>query len=82
MTFKNQKQFSHLFANLRAKTTVFVVILAIHANTMFFCSELATTRPTKELKAFFAFAECLLTSATLGVVQVRKSFMVMCGSPK
>ena len=31
----------------------------------FFCRELANTRPTKELKAFFAFAESLPTSATL-----------------
>ena len=32
---------------------------------MFFCRELANARPTKELKAFFAFAESLPTSATL-----------------
>ena len=30
-----------------------------------FCRELANTRPTKELKAFFALAESLPTSATL-----------------
>ena len=46
------------------------------------CCELPTTLPTKELKAFFAFAESLATSATLGVIQARTSFLVMCGSPK
>ena len=30
-----------------------------------FCRELANTRPTKELKAFFALSESLPTSATL-----------------
>ena len=30
-----------------------------------FCCKLANTHPTKELKAFFAFAESLPTSATL-----------------
>ena len=37
----------------------------IREKTTFFCRELANTRPTKELKAFFAFAESLPTSATL-----------------
>ena len=34
---------------------------------MFFCRELANTRPTKELKAFFALAESLPTPATLAL---------------
>ena len=45
--------------------TVFVVILVVRPKTTLFCRELANTRPTKELKTFFAFAESLLTSATL-----------------
>ena len=48
------------------KPTFFVAILVIRKKKRF-CRKLANTRPTKELKAFFALAESLPTSATLGL---------------
>ena len=39
-----------------------------------FCRELANTRPTKELKAFFALAESLPTSTTLLVTKTQNNF--------
>jgi len=48
-------------AQIRAKTTFCVAQKKKH----FFSRKLAITLLTKELKAFFAFAESLPTSATL-----------------
>ena len=46
------------------RTTFFVAILVIRGKNVF-CRELANTRPTKELKAFFVLAESLPTPAKL-----------------
>ena len=43
-----------------------------YAQKQHFCRELASTRLTKELKTFFAFAESLLTSATLHYQQTNQ----------
>ena len=46
----------------REKTTFFVTVLVT--------LEIVNTRSTKEMNAFFAFGESLLTSATLAVAVV------------
>ena len=43
-----------------------------YAQKQHFCRKLASTRLTKELKTFFAFAESLLTSATLHYQQTNQ----------
>ena len=53
-----------MYLQILTKTTFFCDFGYMRKNSAF-CHELANTRPTKELKAFFALAESLPTSAAL-----------------
>ena len=67
----HQKQYSHIFANMRKNYSFFLAILAICVKKRFL-SQINKYAAAKELKAFFAFTESQPTSATLHYQQTNQ----------